>query len=50
VILNPSRTHTTFGKHTTDLRTTSGSAHQQFLQKYNSQERKGMITPATIKN
>jgi len=49
VILNPSRTHTTFDKNTTDFRTTFESAQQQFSQKYSSQERRngihlGMIT------
>jgi len=35
VILNPSRTHTTFGKHNTKFITPSEFAHQQLLQKYN---------------
>jgi len=55
VILNPSRAHTTFGKYTTDFRTTFESAHQQFSQKYSNQERRngihlGMITDQSKMN
>jgi len=39
VILNPSRTHTTFGKHDTEFRTPSEYAHQQLLQNYNCKEK-----------
>ena len=48
MILNPSRTHTTFGKQqTTNQRTPSESAHNTFTHNYSIQERKGMITPDT---
>jgi len=40
VILNPSRTHTTFGKYNTVVRTTSEIAQHQFTQDYSDQERK----------
>jgi len=38
VILNPSRTHTTFGKQHTVFRTTSESAQHQVKQNYSDQE------------
>jgi len=50
VILNPSRTHTTFGKYTIDFRTTSESIQQQISQKYSNQMKENGIHLGMIKD